>query len=199
MKSSSQAVPVMAILMLVLLVSPSSLAAVTCGGVLSNVSPCLSYLTTGSGMPPPPCCAGAKALAASCTSTADRQTACGCLKTASRSLNVKPALARALPGNCQINLGFAVDPNIDCSTYVFQLAISLKLFFTSGPAHMSMRMYRYACVERFLVLYWTLSYCVGIATKSKCRVQTLKRFFFFFLFLSTMVYDRGSSRRSHRT
>ncbi|XP_058225150.1 non-specific lipid-transfer protein AP10-like [Rhododendron vialii] len=116
MKSSSQAVPLMAILMLVLLVSPSSVAAITCGDVLRNISPCVSYLISGSGMPPPPCCAGAKALAASCTTTADRQTACGCIKTASKSLNVKPALAKALPGNCQINLGFTVDPNIDCST-----------------------------------------------------------------------------------
>lgn len=57
-------------------------------------------------------------------------------------------------------------------------SIALRMYFNllfhsncSLPAHMSMRMYRYACVERCLVLYWTLSYCVGIATKSKCRVQ----------------------------
>lgn len=135
MKSSSQAVPLMAILMLVLLVSPSSVAAVTCGDAFRYVSPCVNYLRSGSGMPPPPCCAGAKALAAACPTTTDRQTACGCLKTASQSLNVNPALAKALPGNCQINLGFTVGPNIDCSTYVFQLAISLKLFFTSTHEH----------------------------------------------------------------
>ncbi|KAI8545668.1 hypothetical protein RHMOL_Rhmol07G0057600 [Rhododendron molle] len=123
MKSSSQAVPLMAILMLVLLVSPSSVAAVTCSDVFRYVSPCVSYLRSGSGMPPPPCCAGAKALAASCTTTADRQTACGCIKTASQSLNVNPALAKALPGNCQINLGFTVDPNIDCSTDCYKIEV----------------------------------------------------------------------------
>ncbi|KAH7862302.1 hypothetical protein Vadar_002684 [Vaccinium darrowii] len=116
MKSSTQAVPLLAILMLVLLVSPPSVAALTCGDVVRDIGPCLNYLKSGSGTPPPPCCTGAKTLASAASSTADKQTACGCLKTASKSMNVNPATAKALPGNCGISLGFAIDPNMDCST-----------------------------------------------------------------------------------
>lgn len=135
MKSFSQAVPLMATLVLILLVSPSSVAAVTCGDVLRNISPCVGYLKSSGGAPPATCCAGAKALAAACTTTADKQTACGCLKTASKSMNVNPDLAKGLPGKCGISLGFSVDPNIDCSRYVFQLAFSLKLFFSNTYEH----------------------------------------------------------------
>nr|XP_043612131.1 non-specific lipid-transfer protein-like isoform X2 [Erigeron canadensis] len=83
--------------------------------VIKNVAPCVSYLRSGSGMPPPACCSGAKALAAAASTTADRQAACKCLKSASQSLNPNPGLAKSLPGKCGINLGFAISTNVDCT------------------------------------------------------------------------------------
>ncbi|XP_057497689.1 non-specific lipid-transfer protein 8-like [Actinidia eriantha] len=114
MTSPNQTFPLVTILLLALLLSPAS--AITCSDVVKALNPCLNYLKSGSGMPPAPCCTGAKALASATTTTADKQTACTCIKSASKQMNVIPALAKALPGNCGISLGFTLDPNIDCST-----------------------------------------------------------------------------------
>ncbi|KAL7204156.1 hypothetical protein ACSBR2_017260 [Camellia fascicularis] len=116
MKSSTQALPFNAMLiLLLLLVAPASIAAITCSDVIKDLRPCISYLKTGSGTPPAACCAGAKALASAATSTADKKTSCNCIKSTSKNMKINSKLAKALPGNCGINLGFSVDPNIDCS------------------------------------------------------------------------------------
>ncbi|KAI7729962.1 hypothetical protein M8C21_019819 [Ambrosia artemisiifolia] len=106
---------VITIVSLLMLSVPSSNAAISCSTVIQDVRPCVSYLTSGNGMPPAACCSGAKALAAAVTSTADKRAACGCLQSAARSLNPKPALAQSLPGNCGISLGFTISANVDCT------------------------------------------------------------------------------------
>ncbi|KAL6981570.1 hypothetical protein U1Q18_023196, partial [Sarracenia purpurea var. burkii] len=118
-KSSDQAAPFMAILLLLstLLASKCLVSAITCGDVVRDIGPCVNYLTkSSSGLPPAACCAGAKSLASATTTTADKRAACNCMKSASQKVSVNPSLAKALPGNCGISLGFTVDPNIDCST-----------------------------------------------------------------------------------
>ncbi|XP_059651016.1 non-specific lipid-transfer protein 8-like [Cornus florida] len=119
MKSSSQAVSFMSILMLLLLLAPSSEAAIACSDVIKDLRPCLSYLQSGSGKPPATCCAGVSALASAAKTTADKQTACNCIKNATSKVSVKPELAKALPSNCGISLSFTVSPNVDCSKYYF--------------------------------------------------------------------------------
>ncbi|PWA94797.1 Bifunctional inhibitor/plant lipid transfer protein/seed storage helical domain-containing protein [Artemisia annua] len=113
--SSVTALLAIIVVSLILLFVPSSHGAISCSTVIKDVSPCVSYLKSGSGMPPSACCTGAKALAAAASTTADRQTACGCLKSASKSLNANPSLAKSLPGNCGISLGFTISPNVDCT------------------------------------------------------------------------------------
>ncbi|KAL1818767.1 hypothetical protein ACET3Z_013636 [Daucus carota] len=103
------------LLVLIFLLSPTSEAAITCSDVISNLRPCISYLTSGSGKPPSPCCAGVSTLSTSATTTADKQTACNCIKNASKNLNVNTALAQALPSNCGVSLPFTVSPTVDCS------------------------------------------------------------------------------------
>nr|GEU99970.1 non-specific lipid-transfer protein 8-like [Tanacetum cinerariifolium] len=117
MKGFFQVAPLLAIIVvsIILLFVPSSHGAISCSTVIQDVSPCVSYLRSGSGMPPSACCTGAKALAAAANTTPDRRTACSCLQSASRSLNPNPALAKSLPGNCGISLGFAISPNVDCT------------------------------------------------------------------------------------
>lgn len=90
-------------------------AAITCSDVIKDLRPCINYLKSGSGAPPKPCCDGASSLASSATTTADKQTACGCLKNAAKNINLKPELAKSLPSNCKISLPFEVSPNVDCS------------------------------------------------------------------------------------
>ncbi|XAR54286.1 hypothetical protein NMG60_11029346 [Bertholletia excelsa] len=107
----------MAALLLVLLSNaPASKSALSCSDALKDLRPCASYLMTGTGMPPAACCTGASALAVVANSTTDKQAACNCLQSAAKSVNVNFTLAKALPGNCGINLGFAIDPNMNCST-----------------------------------------------------------------------------------
>ncbi|KAK2988078.1 hypothetical protein RJ640_002019 [Escallonia rubra] len=115
MDSFKQAIPfAMALLMLLLLLAPTS-DAITCSDVINDLRPCITYLKSGSGMPPAPCCAGASAVASAASTTADKRVACNCIKSASQSLNINTALAKALPGNCNIHLSFTISPNVDCS------------------------------------------------------------------------------------
>ncbi|GER57382.1 non-specific lipid-transfer protein [Striga asiatica] len=97
-----------------LLLTPSA-DAITCVDVIKNLIPCIGYLKSGSAGPPGPCCAGARSLASAAKSAADRQTACGCLKTAANTYKPKPEIAKSLPTKCGIKLPFEVSPNVDCS------------------------------------------------------------------------------------
>lgn len=90
-------------------------AALTCNDVIKDLKPCIEYLKNGSGAPPSPCCAGAATLASAATTTADKQTACTCLKNVSNNIKVNSGLAKSLPANCGITLPFEVSPNVDCS------------------------------------------------------------------------------------
>ncbi|KAK1413378.1 hypothetical protein QVD17_35150 [Tagetes erecta] len=117
MKGSSKAslLLLITILSLIVIFVPSSDAVISCSTVIQDVVPCVGYLKSGSGLPPPACCSGAKALAAATSTTADKQAACSCLKSASRTVNPNPVLAKSLPGNCGIKLGFSISPNVDCT------------------------------------------------------------------------------------
>ncbi|KZV21790.1 hypothetical protein F511_02948 [Dorcoceras hygrometricum] len=116
-RSSIPIVPSLAAAFLIILyvLLPSSEAAISCSDVIKDIQPCISYLRSGSGPPPSPCCAGASNLASTATSSADKQTACTCIKNASKNIQLKAELAKSLPANCGISLPFAVSPDVDCS------------------------------------------------------------------------------------
>ncbi|XP_043723574.1 non-specific lipid-transfer protein 1-like [Telopea speciosissima] len=104
------------VLVCMVVASPHVEAAVTCGQVVSKLSPCLGYLHSG-GTVPAACCNSLRALNAAARTTPDRQAACGCLKSAYNSISgIKPALASSLPGSCGVNLPYKISPSIDCST-----------------------------------------------------------------------------------
>ena len=103
------------VVVVVLSASSSSEAAITCSDVVNDLRPCATYLSSGSGKPPPACCSGAKALAAAASTSADRKSACNCIKTAAKSLTIKSDLAQSLPSNCGISIPFSISPNTDCS------------------------------------------------------------------------------------
>ena len=123
MKSSSVALTTMAALMLLLLLAPTSKAAISCSTVLKDLRPCVNYLSKGSGKPPASCCAGASALASAAATSADRKAACACIKSAAGQINPNPQLAQSLPGNCGISLPYTVSPNVDCSKYIHRLSL----------------------------------------------------------------------------
>ena len=71
----------MALLLLLLMAAPSvTNAGVTCGQVLSYLTPCISYAMGRGSEPPAACCSGVSNLNAAANNTADRQATCKCLK-----------------------------------------------------------------------------------------------------------------------
>ncbi|KAI3511553.1 hypothetical protein L1887_18708 [Cichorium endivia] len=89
--------------------------AISCGQVFSSLGPCLGYLTNG-GAVPQGCCSGVAALNNAATSTPDRQTACGCLKSAyAANSGIKPSNAASLPSKCGVNIPYKISPDTDCT------------------------------------------------------------------------------------
>ncbi|XP_077217396.1 non-specific lipid-transfer protein 1-like [Tasmannia lanceolata] len=98
----------------ILLGSPR-VVAITCGQVISAVSPCLRYLRTG-GPVPAVCCNGIRGLNGAAKTTPDRQTACGCLKSAATSISgLNVGFANSLPGKCGVSFPYKISPSTDCS------------------------------------------------------------------------------------
>jgi Protease inhibitor/seed storage/LTP family len=112
---------------ILLLTSPHVATALTCGDVASSVAPCLSYARSGQGSPPAACCSGVKSLNSRAATTADRQTACNCLKNLAKSMSYNAGTVAAIPGKCHVNVPFPISTSTDCSKYGF---IS---FFGSAP------------------------------------------------------------------
>lgn len=108
---------ILPLLLLALQLSHNSEAAIQCSDVLKNLTPCVSYLTIGSGSPSTACCSGVTSLASSASTTADRRAACSCIMSVVSKVKPDVAAAQALPGSCGITLPFKVSPNIDCSKY----------------------------------------------------------------------------------
>ncbi|KAI3829503.1 hypothetical protein L1987_03628 [Smallanthus sonchifolius] len=95
--------------------APHAEAAITCGQVVSNLVPCLTYLRAG-GKPSTGCCNGVKSLNKAASTSADRKIACGCLKSSyNASPGIKPTNAANLPSSCGVNIPYKISPNTDCS------------------------------------------------------------------------------------
>ncbi|KAA0025399.1 non-specific lipid-transfer protein 1-like [Cucumis melo var. makuwa] len=93
-------------------------ATVTCNQVVSNLSPCISYVT-GGGSPSFNCCSGVRQLNKAAQTTPDRQDVCRCLKSLINGVTYNGqnvANAAALPTKCGVNLPYTINPNADCST-----------------------------------------------------------------------------------
>nr|AAL32039.1 lipid transfer protein-like protein [Retama raetam] len=93
--------------------------AITCGQVVSNLTPCITYLQRG-GAVPGQCCNGVKTLVSSAQTTADKQTACNCLKSTAATIpNINFGNAGSLPGKCGVNLPYKISPSTNCASIKF--------------------------------------------------------------------------------
>ncbi|KAF8402493.1 hypothetical protein HHK36_010578 [Tetracentron sinense] len=103
------------VLVSMVVAAPYADAAISCGTVVSSLSPCIAYLRSG-GAPPAGCCNGVKSLNSAAKTTPDRQAVCGCLKSASGGISgLKPALMTGLPSKCGVNIPYKISPSTDCS------------------------------------------------------------------------------------
>nr|ABE11609.1 lipid-transfer protein precursor [Solanum chacoense] len=102
------------VLLCMVVVAPHAEAALTCGQVTSSLFSCLPYLrNTG---PLGDCCSGVKKLKGQAQTTADRQTACNCLKSTAGSIKgLNFGKAASLPSTCSVNIPYEISPSTDCS------------------------------------------------------------------------------------
>ncbi|KAL8252600.1 hypothetical protein R6Q59_036293 [Mikania micrantha] len=95
--------------------APYATEALTCGVVVSKLSPCLNYLK-GGGSVSSACCKGVKGLNAAAKTTSEKKTACGCMKKAYKSVSgIKVDHALGLPKKCGVDIPYKITPNTDCN------------------------------------------------------------------------------------
>ncbi|KAG8050790.1 hypothetical protein GUJ93_ZPchr0009g228 [Zizania palustris] len=103
------------VLLAMVAAAPGASAAVTCGQVGSAIAPCISYVT-GRGAITQACCNGVKGLNNAASTTADRQTACRCLKSLAGSIkSLNLGTVAGVPGKCGVNVGFPISLSTDCN------------------------------------------------------------------------------------
>ncbi|WVZ17754.1 hypothetical protein V8G54_010736 [Vigna mungo] len=117
---------------------PKAEAVVTCGQVVNNLTPCISYVMYGGNPVPEQCCNGIKNLYGLAQTKPDRQAVCNCIKNAvtnsgfiysPRNLN----LAASLPKQCGVNIPYQISPSTNCNRYsitclYLSKSLCLKLF-----------------------------------------------------------------------
>ncbi|EHA8590953.1 putative Non-specific lipid-transfer protein [Cocos nucifera] len=133
-----------AILAVMLVAAPNAADAITCGQVVSYLSPCIAYVRNG-GPIPNGCCDGVRGLVAAAKTTPDRQTACNCVKNAAAGISgLNPGLVAGIPGKCVVSIPYAISPSTDCSNgrfwilatqapglYRYPLRLDLEILFFS--------------------------------------------------------------------
>ncbi|KAK8714718.1 hypothetical protein V6N13_042067 [Hibiscus sabdariffa] len=96
-------------------------AAVDCTTVTDLLSVCDTFISYGSPDPYPgsPCCEAITNLNLMTHSTDNRRSLCGCLNGLITTANNPNYTAIAtLPGFCGVPLGFTVEPDADCDSYI---------------------------------------------------------------------------------
>jgi Protease inhibitor/seed storage/LTP family len=89
-------------------------AAVTCSDVYTDLMPCLGYVQGGTMSSS--CCSGIRDLMSAASTTADRQTACRCIKSvASGASGSYTSRAMGIPGQCGISMPYKLSPNTNCA------------------------------------------------------------------------------------
>jgi hypothetical protein len=90
---------------------------ISCSEAIPNLAPCLPYfIGFFQAQPSAGCCGGFNIVVQKADTTQNRRDLCDCFKKASIQFNVNGDKAKKLPQLCNINLSFALDPQIDCNT-----------------------------------------------------------------------------------
>uniref|UniRef100_A0A0D9XW79 Non-specific lipid-transfer protein n=1 Tax=Leersia perrieri TaxID=77586 RepID=A0A0D9XW79_9ORYZ len=113
----AQLVLAVALVAALLLAAPrASVAAISCSQVNSAVGPCLSYARGSGTAPSSSCCSGVRSLNSMASSSADRRTACSCLKSAAGSISgLNAGNAASIPSKCGVSVPYTISTSIDCS------------------------------------------------------------------------------------
>ncbi|KAJ6793742.1 non-specific lipid-transfer protein 1-like [Iris pallida] len=103
-------------LVVLAIAAPRAESTVSCGSVVSLLSPCVSY-SRGQGPLTAGCCNGVRGLNGMARTTPDRQMTCNCLKAAAAKIQgIKVGLISGIPSKCGVNIPYAISPSTNCAT-----------------------------------------------------------------------------------
>lgn len=82
-----------------------------------KLADCRSFLLGNQRSPSTACCTGVKSLNAEYKTATDRQRACSCLKDSftKHQPAFRLSFAQRLPVQCNVNIGYSITANFDCS------------------------------------------------------------------------------------
>ncbi|WJX43361.1 hypothetical protein P8452_30474 [Trifolium repens] len=101
---------------------PKAEAAVSCGQVVNNLTPCVSYIIYGGNAVPAQCCNGVRNLNNMAQNTPDRRAVCNCIKNAVSSSGFTYTrfnldIVAGIPSKCGVNIPYQISPNTNCNRY----------------------------------------------------------------------------------
>ncbi|KAG5069270.1 hypothetical protein JHK85_001647 [Glycine max] len=110
---------VVAVICMVVVITAPMTNAITCGEVARSLSPCINYLRSRrGGSPEAECCRGVTSLNRAASNTADRRTACNCLKSVAASISgLNANNAASLPGRCRVRVPYRISTSTNCNRY----------------------------------------------------------------------------------
>ncbi|KAH0931955.1 hypothetical protein HID58_009072 [Brassica napus] len=89
-------------------------AAISCDTVVSSLGTCYVYLRQG-GIVPSSCCGGVRNLNGMAQTTPDRQQACKCVQSFTKSVpGFNQNIAYGLPGKCGVSLPYPISNSMNC-------------------------------------------------------------------------------------
>ncbi|KAG5060571.1 hypothetical protein JHK87_001600 [Glycine soja] len=108
---------VVAVICMVVVITAPMTNAITCGEVARSLSPCINYLRSRrGGSPEAECCRGVTSLNRAASNTADRRTACNCLKSVAASISgLNANNAASLPGRCRVRVPYRISTSTNCN------------------------------------------------------------------------------------
>ncbi|KAK8489542.1 hypothetical protein V6N12_013882 [Hibiscus sabdariffa] len=119
--ASSMSLKLACIAVLCLVVgAPQAQGAITCGQVVSDLTPCIAYIRSNGagGSVPAPCCNGIRSLNNAARTTPDRQSACNCIKGLTAGIaGINFGLTNRLPGMCGVNIPYKFSTTLDCKRF----------------------------------------------------------------------------------
>ncbi|XP_058734703.1 non-specific lipid-transfer protein 2-like [Vicia villosa] len=113
---------VVLVMCMVVVIAPMAESDISCADVIKEFSSCLTYLEApdNNASPSTQCCGGVKKLLDAATTTADRQAACKCLKSAAGSISkLNTNNAAALPGKCGVSIPYKISTSTNCYNIKF--------------------------------------------------------------------------------
>ncbi|QCE01611.1 hypothetical protein DEO72_LG7g2910 [Vigna unguiculata] len=116
MKRVSTSVLGLAVVLLVTIAAMKPVSGFSCVQAKLSLLTCLPFLTTNQESPSSVCCNAVRNVRASASTKPELREACDCLKaTANETPNLNKDKAVQLPKLCNVDVGFSISKDIDCS------------------------------------------------------------------------------------